>query len=347
MVRPFSVRDVILVRALQDEGVSLDLESSVLRPRTPVWDALLSQVPLNNYGASTYVVRDKGQTGFIQAQHGRNDAENYTTYVAPGLSGHDGASNLWQQLLEALCQGEGERGVQRIFAKLPADANAEVDVFRKVGFRVYTQEHVFVMPQPKSDDIPIGPIRLRPWERKDAWGVHRLYCMNAPRFVQQAEHLPGEIRQAATSDWAHGKHEEKYVWVHNNEVVAYVQLLRGERGHWMHVLMHPDKVEHISAVVGLGVARLARYASQPVYCAARTYDNELTWALKDAGFQEHQTRFLLVKQMAVPVRQKTFETVPHVDGVEAAPTASAGVNSRSRRREEPQPVHSEVLHETQ
>ncbi len=346
LIRPFSVRDTLLVRALQDKGVSLDLEGTVLQPKAPIWKALLSQVPLNGYGAPTYVIRNGGQDGFIQAHQGRGPAEIYTTFMAPSLDQSD--STTWQQLLEALCRGEGEQGVQWIFAKLPAQAEAEVHVFRQVGFRVYTQEHIVRLRKPPAEEVSAGPIRLRAWESKDAWGVHRLYCMGAPRFVQQAEHLPGEIGEAATSDWAHGKHQEKYVWVQNSEIAAFVRLLIGELGHWLHVLVHPEQTEHAERLIRLSLARLARYETGPVYCAVRTYETDVLWALKAVGFEEVQARFLLVKQTAVHVRKKVFERLPQVEveGVEAAPTASTRLNSRNKR-DRATAVHSEVLRDTQ
>ncbi len=346
MVRPFSVRDILLIRGLQNAGVSLDLEGSVLQPRAPLWSALLSQVPLNSYGAATYVIRNKDQSGFVQARQGRSPAEDYLTFVAPALTWNDGIPHTWQLLLETLCQGQGERGVQRIFAKLPAEAEAEAEVFRKVGFRVYTQEHVLQLSRPTRSGSAAGPIRLRPWESRDAWGVHRLYSISAPRFVQQAEHLAGQIGESATSDWAHGNHEERYVWDQSGEVVAFLRLLEGEAGHWLHLLIHPEHTEHADVLVSLGVTRLARYAPRPVYCAVRTYEVDLTRALKAAGFQEYRTRFLLVKQTTARIQQKAFEPLPQVEGVEAAPTASARMGRRNRR-EEPTPVHSEVLKETQ
>jgi hypothetical protein len=346
LVRPFSVRDILLVRELQDKGISLDLERSVLQPRVPLWNALLSQVPLNSSGAATYVTRNKNLSGFVQALPGRGPTEVYLAYLAPALTSNDDVLDTWQELLETLCRSQGERGVQRIFVKLPAEAEAEADVFRKVGFRVYTQEHVFRLPQPAANGISAGPIRLRPWESRDMWGVHRLYCLGAPRFVQQAEYLPGEISEAATSDWAHGKHEERHVWAQNHEITAYLRLLSGERGHWLHLLMHPDHTEHADALISLGVARLAKYAPRPVFCAVRTYETDLTWALKAVGFREYQIRFLLVKQTTVRIRQKAFEPLPQVEGAEAAPTASVRV-THIHRQEEPTPLHPKVLRETQ
>lgn len=346
MGRPFSVRDILLIRALQDKGISLDLESSVLQPRAPLWVALLSQVPLNGYGATTYVLRNKHRSGFVQAHQGRRSTESFLTFLAPALTWDDGIPDTWQRLLETLCRDKGERGVQRVFAKLPAEAEAEAEVFREVGFRVYTQEHVFRLSQPVTSDSSAGSIRLRPWESKDAWGMHRLYCMGAPRFVQQAEYLPGEIGEAATSEWAHGTHEERYVWDLNGEIVAYLRLLTGEQGHWLHLLLHPDHTERAEVLVNQGVARLAKHAPRPVYCTVRTYETDLARALEAVGFQEYQTRFLLVKHIAVHIRQAAVEPFPQVEGVEPAPTASAPMGYRNSQSK-PSPIPSEVLRETQ
>lgn len=343
--RPFSVRDVLLVRELQDQGISLDLESFVLQPRAPLWKALLSQIPLNGYRVATYVLRSKHQPGFVQVQQGREPTEGYLTYMAPALTWEDSASQTWRRLLETVCHRKGERGVQRIFAKLPAEAEAEADIFREVGFRVYTQERVFQLPQPATGGVSAGPVRLRRWQSRDAWGVHRLYCMNAPRFVQQAEHLPGEIGEAATSEWAHGNQEEQYVWEQDGEIVAYVRLLAGEQGHWLHLLLHPDYGEYADAVLEHGVAHLTKYASHPVYCAVRTYETNLVGVLESVGFQEFQTRFLLVKQTTVQVRQKVFDFLTQVEGVEPAPTASTPLGC-SNNQEKPTPVSSEMLRET-
>lgn len=310
-----------------------------------MWDALLSQIPLNGYGAATYVVRNGNQSGFIQAHQGRSPAESYLTFMAPALAWNEDTPKTWQQLLETLCRGQGERGVQRIFAKLPAEAEAETDVFREVGFRVYAQEQIFRRSPPTTDGVRDGSIRLRPWANKDTWGIHRLYCMGAPRFVQQSEHLPGEIGEAATSDWAEGNHEERYVWDQQGEVVAYLRLLGGDEGHWMHLLLHPDYLEHTDELVKTSIARLAKYGPQPIYCTIRNYETDLAWSLKDAGFREFQTRFLLVKHTAVRVRRKAFDPLPQVEGVETAPTASVRIEGRIKQGE-PKPVSSEVLTET-
>lgn len=347
MGRPFSVRDILLIRELEDKGISLDLERSVLRPRAPLWDALLSRIPLNGYGAATYVVRNKHQSGFIQAQQGRGPTEEYLTFLAPILSWSNGTPQTWQQLLETLCQSRGERGVQRIFVKLPAKADAEADVFREIGFRVYTREQIFRLSQlTRERRISSDSIRLRPWKRQDAWGVHRLYCMGTPQFVQQAEYLPGEISEAATSEWAHGIQEEQYVWEQDGAIVAYLRLLGGERGHWLHLLVHPDQKERAEALIVHGIVALARYASRPVYCAVRTYEIDLAIALKSVGFQEWQTRYLLVKHTAARIRQRVFEPLPHVEGVEPAPTASSPIGYRNHNKK-PTPISSEVLKEAQ
>lgn len=346
MVRAFSLRDIWLIYSLQDRAVSFDLEGAVLQPRAPIWDALLGQVPVNGFGAATYVARPKGQAGFVQAHAGRSRAELYLTYLAPALDAQGCSPDLWHALLDRLCQSEGARGVYRTFAKVPVDAEGETEVFRGAGFRIYTQEHVFRLTPPAAVELAAGSVRLRPWDTKDAWGVHRLYCMTAPRFVQQAEHLPGELGEAASSDWVQTKQEERYVWARDGEVVAYVQLLAGEAGHWLHILVHPAAAEHTQALIELGAAQITRGTTRPVFCTARTYESDLMRALRTVGFQEYQTRFLLVKQTAVWARERVPDALPQVEGVEAAPTASARVRSTGLT-EEGRPVSLEVLNEVQ
>lgn len=346
MIRLFGIRDILLIRELQGHGLALDMEGAILRPRAPLWDALMSQVPLNGSGAATYVLRDGDQRGFVQARQGRSPTESYVTFLAPALSEGDSCGLAWRLLLEELCRGEGGRGVQRIYAKLPESAEAESDMFRQAGFRVYTQEHVYHLPRATVRDRKSGSIHLRPYRSTDAWGVHRLYCLGSPRFVQQAEHLPGEIGEAATSGWARGRREERLVWMGGGEVVGYLCLLIGELGHWLHVLLHPDQMDHAAVLIGLGVARISSYPPRPVYCTVRSYEADLKRALTAVGFEPHHTRLLMIKQTTVQVRQPLFELPSAVEGAEVTPTVSSRLSGGDGRGE-PAPVPAEVLRETQ
>jgi len=338
LIRPFGIRDILLIRQLQSKGIVLDMEGAILRPRTPLRDALMSQIPLNGYGAVTYVLRDGNRQGFIQARQGRHSTESYLTFVAPALSESEAREVTWCSLLEELCRGEGDRGVQRVYAKLPESADIEAEVFRQAGFRVYTQEHVFYLPRAvKAQPDGVHPVRLRLYRSTDAWGVHRLYCLGSPRFVQQAEHVPGEIGEAATSDWAQGRREERHVWVRDGEVVGYLRLLIGELGHWLHLLIHPNQMDHAVALLHLGIARLKRYPPRPIYCTVRSYEVALQRALTAIGFKPHHTRSLMVKQIAVPVREPALEPSLAVEGAEVRPTVSSRLSSQNGR-EKPAPV---------
>lgn len=342
LIRPFGIRDILLIRQLQGKGITLDMEGAILRPRTPLRDALMSQIPLNGCGAVTYVLRDQGQRGFIQARQGRHPTESYLTFVAPALSEDEAREMTWCSLLEELCRGEGERGVQRVYAKLPESAEVEAELFRRTGFRVYTQEHVFYLPRAVTVQARgVSSISLRPYRSTDAWGVHRLYCLGSPRFVQQAEHVPGEIGEAATSDWAQGRREERHVWVRDGEVVGYIRLLIGELGHWLHLLIHPNQMDHATALLHLGIARLKRDAPRPIYCTVRSYEVALQHALTAAGFKPHHTRSLMVRQIAVPVREPASEPALAIEGAEMKPTVSSRLSSPNGR-EKPAPVPAEL-----
>ena len=347
MIRAFGIRDILLIRELQRKGIALDMEGAILRPRTPLRDALISQIPMNGYGAVTYVLREGDRQGFIQVRQGRHPTESYLTFVAPALSEGEAREATWCALLEELSRGEGERGVHRIYVKLPESAPVEADVFREAGFRVYTQEQIFYLPRAvalQAEGAP--PVLLRPYRSTDAWGVHRLYCLGSPRFVQQAEHVPGEIGEAATSDWAQGRREERYVWARDGEVMGYLRLIVGELGHWLHLLIHPNQMDHAVALLRLGVTRLKRYPPRPIYCTVRSYEVALQHALTTAGFKPHHMRSLMVKQIAVPVREPALEPALAVESAGMRPTVSSRLSSGNGRREKPAPVPTEVLSKT-
>ena len=86
MIRPFSLRDVLLVKQLQGDGVQLDVEGAILKPHAPLMAALALHLPFDDIGASTYVLDavEGGQRvrGFTQAR-GRLQALVRTTDSPP------------------------------------------------------------------------------------------------------------------------------------------------------------------------------------------------------------------------------------------------------------------------
>ncbi|MFQ6058771.1 MAG: hypothetical protein ACE5MB_07845 [Anaerolineae bacterium] len=322
MIRPFDFRDILLIRKLQRQGTQLDMERAVIQPYSPLAAALAAYLPFNDIGAATYVLDsvEKGRRvrGFAQVRGRRGRMESDVVYMAPALTS-DEVAVAWQRLLIHLCQVEGEQGVQRLFAKLPEEAEEEIEVFRRVGFGVYTQEHVFRLDRPPAPLPPGEAIPLRPQRADDAWGLDRLYHQAAPRLVQQTE---GSWESSPVA-WWRGRRDERYVWEAEGEIKGYLRLIGGQRGHWLKALLHHEAQARADEFLRWGLALLADYPSRPVYCTVRGYEAGLQWALKRVGFQPHANLFLLVKHTTAWAREPERRRVPALErGVEAAPTAS-------------------------
>jgi hypothetical protein len=342
VIRLFSLRDVLLVKQLQEEGVQLDVEGAILKPHTPLMAALAFHLPFDDIGASTYVLDavegGRRVRGFAQARERRSGVEGDVVYMAPALAKDDEAPAAWRRLLTYLCRMEGRRGVQRLFAKLPEEAEEEIEIFRRAGFGVYTQEYLFRLdswsaatatqgrPRPVSGaKVPSrGTIPLRPRRAQDEWGLNRLYCQAAPRLVQQTEGLTEGSWDSSPVGWWRGGRDERYVWeVVEGEIVGYLRLIGGRKGHWLKALLHHDAQDRAAEFLRWGLALLADYPPRPVYCSVRGYEAGLQWALKRVGFQPYVTLFLLVKHTTAWAREPERRRVPALErGVEAAPTAS-------------------------
>lgn len=326
MIRLFSLRDVLLVKQLQGHGVQLDLEAAILKPHTPLMAALALLLPFDDIGASTYVldIVEGGRRvrGFAQARERRSGVEGDVVYMAPALAKADEAPAAWRRLLTYLCRMEGRRGVQRLFAKLPEEADEEIETFRRVGFGVYTQEHLFRLGS-WSAEMPSEAIPLRLRRAQDEWGLNRLYCQAAPRLVQQTEGLAEGSWDSSPVGWWRGGRDERYVWEVDGEIVGYLRLIGGQKGHWLKALLHHDAQDRAAEFLRWGLALLADYPPRPVYCSVRGYEAGLQWALKRVGFQPYVTLFLLVKHTTAWAREPERRRVPALErGVEAAPTAS-------------------------
>jgi hypothetical protein len=115
----------------------------------------------------------------------------------------------------------------------------------------------------------------------------------------------------------------------DDEIVGYLRLIGGRKGHWLKVLLHHDAQDRADEFLRWGLALLANYPPRPIYCSVRSYEAGLSWALTRVGFQPDVTLFLLVKHTTVWTREPERRRVPVLErGVEAAPTASRITHAR-------------------
>jgi hypothetical protein len=337
VIRPFALKDVLLVRRLQRASAALAVEHILTHPQAPVWIALTAPWPWAGVGIATYVLNEDGAvgplTGFVQLIKRASRPEADVLHIAPALATADGQDEIgeaiWDRLLTYCTRAAGGHGLQRIFASIP-DGGPEEACLRIAGYSLYTRETICRLAVvPQARDLPPG---FRPQLPQDSWALQRLYTHGTPRLVQQAEGaLTGEVGSPPLSWWEPDRWQG-IVWEPAGEVRGAVQIHMGRAGHWLRVWgTNTLAARELRALVEQGLRAIATGADGqrsacPVYVTVRDYEVGLSGVLTGFGFAPYVSRARFVK---------------HTTALVQRPAASA-VSARTVRQEVParsQPLH--------
>lgn len=307
MIRLFGLRDVLLVKQLQPQGVAFDLRWLLLHSTSPLQSALAGYLTRYQLGTITCVHEGRrdgqGLRGFVQVWPRPAQAEWDLVFLSPALERHENAADLWYRLLTYLSILGAEQGILKIWVRSAEDAEAE-DVFRQAGFTVVMREELFVLRQEaKAASWPSGLRLLTP---QDLHALEELYRQAVPQFVQQVEERPPHLSLARYRLPLGAHRGQEYIWVEGGKALAYMGWYHSPRGAWMEIMARPeyraDALPYIRYVLALTGCSTAR----PVYCPVPDYDVGLSWLLRALGFEPCTRQVLLVRHTAarVPVRPK-------------------------------------------
>jgi hypothetical protein len=329
LIRPFRLRDVGLVARLQREGVLLDLETCLTRPRSPLAAAIVSSLLPIGTSASTYVVTDSEQnsqlSGLAQMRRRPGYPEQVVVFISPPLTKGNGAHAIWQRLLAHLCIKAGEQGGQRLYAGLPVNGE-EYQIFRHVGFTAFGQEDVFKLAVYPTDLEGVPPLPVRRQRSRDSWGIQQLYATITPRAVQNAEGLAQTQWELGGRGWrGPNQHRQGYVWERRSEIWAALQIRSNRTGHWVRMLLHPSALDQADGLVAAALSRVHRAPHQGIYCAVRTYEAGIPTALTARGFQLVGSQTLVVKHTTVWAREPATQSVHALDGHHAESATPSAV----------------------
>lgn len=193
-------------------------------------------------------------------------------------------------LIEHLCNQALERGVQRLFVRLPTD-DTLTPVFRMQGFRQYATETVLYADTPKPVGVE-GPAGLRPFRGRDARPLYQLYRKVTPPGVAQVE-------APTFKEWRLAGGGGAQFVVDQVELVAWMRFQKAAapHPHTLSFLALPDErlqdglIDHGLSLAGSGAA----------WASLRHYDAHMIDALRGRGFSTLLTQALLVKELAVRV----------------------------------------------
>lgn len=300
MIRPFSLRDLPLVRRLSDQGTLLHAEAALTRSCQPLRGALFNMISRRD--SATYIWREEGgnSAGFVQLYLPEDQAHAHLLCL--GATDPDEEQEAespinetaWLSLLEGAIVAMGQRGIHSLIAEV-AESGPELPVLRRAGFAVYTRQDIWVFQGTPQEDIEIeGRALLELAQKVDEWDVEWLYANTVPPLIQLVEPAPPQNGQ---------------IWILRDaeELTAFVHIQEGSVATWIQIFIHPSAHEQSAAIVKAAIALSNGPASNTVYCCVRRYQSWLQHALADNGFQRCKSQAVMVKHIATPAQQKAGE----------------------------------------
>lgn len=292
MIRPFSLRDLGLVRRLSEHGVCLDAESALTRSHHPLRGALFGLIGKSDRPTYVWRSEDGEATGFIQLQV-VFDLSARLVFVALEPQTHGDGSvdafdlDVWLPLLDEVVSAIGQRGLHSLVAEVD-ETGDELVVLRRAGFAIYTRQDIWIL---SNRPAVASAAQLRPHQAVDDWDVEWLYANTVPPLIQLVEPSPPD-------------HGELWLLRENGELSAVVHAARNSGPTWLQIFIHPNASAQADDIVSAAVQICEQDEDFPLYCCVRRYQSWLQSALQRSGFQHFKSQAVMVKHMTMPVAKK-------------------------------------------
>jgi hypothetical protein len=294
-VRSASLRDLGRIEQIHREAeASLSQEPAPARLWSLVSQTLTAFLPLTQESL-LYVAEEDGKVvGFVQAS-GQTPSLTLPARIRAlqvlnlCVAGESDEQDAAPPLIEHLVHDAGQKGVHRLFVRVPLD-DPLLPLFRMQGFRQFATESVLFAesPQPHSDGEMVG---ARAYKHHDERRLYSLYRRVTPPAVAQLE---APTYAGFRASRGQGGQQEV---VERLELVAWSRVHRGSqaRPYILSFMALPEQplAEELADHV------LAGCAGQPAWASLRHYDAAMIDALRGRGFSSLLTQGLLVRDTTV------------------------------------------------
>ena len=289
-------------------GTPLDLEEQLTHPRSPLRSVLFDTLLSARASHSTFILNQHDENGTLlglaQVRARPRRPERDVVFMSPSLDSGSGSHAVWQRLLNHLCIQTAERGGLRVYARLPLQSE-ELQLFKTVGFLEYGQEEIYKLEPIIHRSAIKSTLQLRPQLPSDSWGLQRLYASLTPRTVQNAEGLAQGQWALTHRRWDEHGRRQGYVWEDGGEILGALHVRNGTQGYWIRTLLHPDALGNAQDLCQAALTLTVNKPHLPVYFAFRQYEAGWQHILPTLEFAPLTSQVLVVKSMAIRVREQT------------------------------------------
>ena len=213
-----------------------------------------------------------------------------------------------QALLEAVGSAAAERGVLKVFLRLPQDSPI-LSIAAKAGFCTYLEEKLF-----RSKGISLGPkmpesnYSLQPCSEAEAQVLFQLYCQVVPAAVRCVEGMTlnewqatswepvSRRRQLACLEPASSRRQ--YTCWQEDELIGWLRVSSCGRAGIIELMAQP---KHMEAMLDYGLSCL-RHKSYVNYLVP-AFQGDLAVLLQEHKFELAGNYISLVQETASRVRQ--------------------------------------------
>jgi hypothetical protein len=213
----------------------------------------------------------------------------------------------WLAILDQGTREAGASGVKRLYSRAPAETIFET-VLHRAGYTAYAEETLFAAVDPK---VVTNSIEMREQDRSDTWAIHQLYSSAVPKEVLYAEAFTSHRWELPGNRLRLGVRSRAWIHEQNFAPVAYVQCQSAGGRVVLDFLFTPDHSAELAGLLDgvLGRIRQETRGRVQVFCAVRSYEQEIERVLVERGFEPWLSQRLMVRYTTAPIRVMTAETV--------------------------------------
>lgn len=327
-VRSLDLLDLPFLPRYRQDILALDSARLVTRGNPLSTTALLSYLdPRRNIYTALVNESENTLMGQVALKEGETSAR--LIFLAPARKIDD----LAPVLLDHLAREAGEWGALHVVAEVDEESPA-FQTMRKAGYAMYAWQRIWKLP------IFDGDAEKSHWheaQESDWPAVQSLHTQIVPALLQPVDHLPRQVTGM--------------VCTAGNGLQAYAMFTSGPEGIWLQMIIPPDSTCSPAQVHGL-VRTLGGGNKKPVHVCVRSYQAWLETALVDLHAEAGPRQAVMVKRLALPIKE--LQTLQVMEKALAKAKPAAPVTRTNSRETEydnavstngagPVPQHERVI----